>query len=129
MTNEIARPALEQKLLDAETFQAWQSELNEFIERTQQRLQSLSQSCSECRREQETFSQEVREPATHCETAQSTQFDGDPPTAAIEEMEPPAELPSEPVTVSPTNDGADEDPLERLNAIKRRLASQMQNAS
>ncbi len=139
MTNESTRPALEQKVFDAETFRTWQSELNEFIELTQQRLQTLSQSCSQCRREQETFSPEVRETPTHCETARSTQFDGDPPSAAINETNPPAEQPTAPATVAPAtvapatvapaNDFADEDPLERLNAIKRRLASQMQSAS
>ena len=129
MTNESTRPASEPTVLDAETFRAWQSELNEFIELTRQRLQTISQSCSQLRREQEAFSQEVREAPTLCETAQSMPFDSDPPTAAIEETEPPAEQPTEPVTISPANDVADEDPLERLNAIKLRLASQMQSAS
>ena len=72
MTNESTRPASEPTVLDAETFRAWQSELNEFIELTRQRLQTISQSCSQCRREQETFSQEVRELPTHCETVEST---------------------------------------------------------
>ena len=129
MTNESTRSAFEQKVFDAEIFRAWQSELNEFMELTQHRLQTLSQSCSQCQREQETVSQEVREPQTSCETAPSPQFDGDPPTAAIEELETPAEPPTEPVTISPASDAADEDPLERLNAIKRRLESQMQKTT
>ena len=129
MTSESTRPAFEQKVFDAETFQAWQSELNQFIELTQHRLQTLSQSCSQLQREQETFSEDVPGPVTHSETAESTQFDAGPPTATIEEPEPTAEQPTAPVTISPADDVADEDPLERLNAIKRRLASQMQNAS
>ncbi len=117
-------PVLEQTVLDVETFQVWKSELNDFIAVTRNRLQSLSQSLSQ---PVQTISQDNREIGTQSETIASTATDSDLSPRIVVQIDPPAEQPSDPGSDSLENAVVDEDPMQRLNAIKLRLARQMQN--
>lgn len=120
--------APEQTVLDATTFQSWQAELEDFVAVTHNRLQSLSEQLSRGQRVQ-SIGQDNREIVPHSETTSSTATDCDPSPELADKSQPPVHLPSESEADSPANDVVDDDPMERLNAIKRRLANQMQNAS
>ncbi|TWT83798.1 hypothetical protein CA13_52690 [Planctomycetes bacterium CA13] len=115
-------------VLDSETFHQWKSELNGFLTQTQNRLTSLSQSLSE-----------------HHESQHQTKIQSDAPNdcSRPEPVAVPAEklsteirsssyLEQKEQAIEPeTRHEPDEDidALDRLSAIKLRLAKQIENAS
>ncbi len=116
--------------MDAETFAAWQSELNGFLAVTRNRLQSLSQSLSQCPPGQQPNSHDSCQIVTQSESAVSTPMNSGMASTIVNDCKPPAEQRTATSDDTPTNDDdSDSDPIERLNVIKRRLANQMRNVS
>ena len=122
-----AAPLLTQTVIDAESFQVCRSELQDFVAEARNRLASISEAIAQA---------QGAEPAHH--QPEQTQIPSEPEPAPIqvqavcEEPQQPEQQftpPEDFVIDSPACDTDDDDPIERLNAIKRRLADQMQNAS
>jgi aminoglycoside phosphotransferase len=99
--------------LNAETLQQWQSELGDFVNRTRRRLDSLSKSI-----------------ASHQAESQPVEDELDAETNAAEILDNTSAAESGETRIVEThgeNCETDIDPLERLNAIKLRLAKQIEN--
>jgi len=113
------------RTLNIETFQQWTSELDQFVTETRLRLKVLSQSVTHCQSHRPATSQatslDTGQPETHSIRAN----EGEPIKAGSDQCETPAACPQGSSTV--LDDVTD--PMDRLNAIKMRLARQIDNAS
>ncbi|MCG8653486.1 MAG: hypothetical protein MI861_26850 [Pirellulales bacterium] len=148
---------LEKAVLDSEVFQQWQTELNDFLGQTQQRLHLLSQAVALCQqrpsrpslpaavetnRTAETNRAAATEPVVQAtgppaepETPGHAEQSDSPPADAAGRADdaspPPAAGPlPPPADDAPSNTHSfseDDDALQRLSAIKARLAKQMKN--
>ena len=104
------RPLGNAHCVDSEALQQWSAELDEFVTATRRRLDSLAQAlaqrgCAEGAEKTEAVAKVTAPPSPATETrgAETTPPTSDPP-------------------------GDESDPLDLLNAIKHRLAKQMENA-
>lgn len=135
LLNEDAASSLKQSVIASDAFQAWQSELQDFVIETHDRLHLLCQSLAQARvvqaSQSDALEMAAQEMAVQGETAALS-------TANEEETTPEVAVPPEVQVEAPQDDVVadrsvsdfdDHDPIERLNAIKRRLAIQMENAS
>ena len=126
----IEDQALQQTVLDSEAFFAWRSELQDFAAETHQRLQSLLQSLAKAQQENvPAINQGTQQMHSDSVIDAVTTADEDPASQTADQAEQTVTEPDEPTTNPPVSDVVEGDPIERLDAIKRRLASQMQNAS
>ena len=130
--------SLKQKVMDSAALQAWQSELKEFVAATHDRLHSLSETLSQVQQlsqiqRMQSSTQDNPPSAPPSEVAASPQSEADFAAEVVESVErdqpPTCESLAQITPATDASDTTDDDPMERLNAIKRRLANQMQNAS
>ena len=113
------------RTLNIETFQQWTSELDEFVTETRLRLKVLSQSVTGYQSQRPSDSQGTSVDPGLPETHSIRASEAEPITAGSNESETPAARPQGSSTA--LDDVSD--PMERLNAIKMRLARQIDNAS
>lgn len=133
---EDAEQGTEQVVLETETFLALQSELRDFTSQTMHRLQSLSQSLKQYQQTQQSFGQDTGQRVEQDETDGLTPINGEKATINVDDTKPLPEPPTSSVNESPANEtpekklpanDGDVDPMERLNAVKRRLEQRVQS--
>lgn len=116
-------------ILDAKTFRQWKSEISRFRTQTQNRLELLSKMLSEHHICQNKITEEAVKTSSYspCEATVATMK-----PSSNQMQNSPTCIESEIAMIQPkTYDQPDEniDMFDRLNAIKNRLAKQIENAS